>query len=228
MLKIPLRYEMNMGVLNQEELNKLSHIKVAIIGLGGLGGNVANQLLRLGVKHMILVDYDCFDESNLNRQLFSAMDNIGKFKVDIIADSLKLIDPNINLKLYKEKIQEVCDFKADYIIDCVDNIKSKIYLSKLSSKLNIPVLHGSSGGWYGQVGWMSPKCTLIEDMYGEAKSGLEEKMLNPPFTVSIVASYMVCEFTKMIKNSSQIVLDELLLIDLLDYSVLRTGANKNG
>jgi len=227
-VKVPIRYKMNMGVLNTQDLLKLQEIEIIIIGLGGLGGNVVNQLVRLGVQRMTLVDFDRFSESNLNRQLFSNMNNIGKYKVDVISKELKKINPNVSIKIVKKRIQDVSNLLGDYMIDCVDNIEAKIYLSKLSNQLEIPLLHGSCGGWYGQVGWISPKCTLIEDLYRNEDKGLEDDMLNPPFVANVVASYMVSEFIKMIKNSSKIVLDNILFIDLLENVLIKLGDNKHG
>ncbi|MCF7924790.1 MAG: ThiF family adenylyltransferase [Candidatus Izimaplasma sp.] len=227
-MKVPIRYKMNMGVLNKQDLIKIQQKDVIIIGLGGLGGNVVNQLVRLGVNRMTIVDFDCFEESNLNRQLFSNMKNIGKYKVDVISKEIKKINPQVTIRIIKKRIQNVKHISGDYMIDCVDNIETKIYLSKLSNQLQIPLLHGSCGGWYGQVGWISPKCTLIEDLYGSEEKGLENELLIPSYVANVVASYMVSEFIKMIKNSSTIILDNILFIDLYENIIIRLGDNKHG
>jgi len=225
-MNIPEAYKMNMGVISNEDFNKLQRLDVIIVGLGGLGGYVANQLIRLGVVKMTLVDFDTFTESNLNRQLFSTINNIGEYKVDVICKELKNINPLASIKFIKKRIQDISDLSGDYIIDCVDNKETKIYLSKLSNTLNIPLLHGACGGWYGQVGWMSPTCTLLEELYGDEELGLEKVFLNPPFIVNAVASVMVSEFIKMIKNDSRVVLDQILLIDLLDNIITKSGVAK--
>jgi molybdopterin/thiamine biosynthesis adenylyltransferase len=227
-MKVPVRYKMNMGVLNYQNLMKLQQTEVIIVGLGGLGGNVANQLVRLGVKHMALVDFDSFSESNLNRQLFSNTENVGECKVDVISNELNRIDPDATIRVIKKRIQDVDHVVGDYLIDCVDNKETKIYLSKLSNQLGIPLLHGSCGGWYGQVGWISPQCTLLEELYGDGEKGLEADLLNPPYVVNVVASYMVSEFTKMIISSSKVVLDELLMIDLFDNNLIKSGGKSHG
>jgi molybdopterin/thiamine biosynthesis adenylyltransferase len=218
---------MNMGVLCGTDLNKIHQVKVIIVGLGGLGGYFVNHLIRLGVLNMTLVDFDYFSESDLNRQLFSNTHNIGNYKVDVIAKELELINPEVSIKRIKKRVQETDHISGDFIIDCTDNKETKIYLSKLSSKLNIPLLHGACGGWYGQVGWISPSCNLIEELYGDDESGLEKILLNPPFIVNAVASIMTSEFVKMIKEDSHLVLDELLLIDLLNNVIIKSGGSKH-
>ena len=222
-MNIPERYKMNMGVLSEEDLEILQRIEVVIVGLGGLGGYMVNQLIRLGVINLTLIDFDTFSESNLNRQLFSNRSVIGKYKVDVIYEELKKINPNAAIKCIKKKVQDIKDISGDYIIDCVDNIETKVFLSKLSEKHNIPLLHGACGGWYGQVGWMSPECTLIEDLYTGEEKGIEKELLNPPFIVNAVASIMASEFIKMIKKDSSTIIDELLIIDLLNNEVVKSG-----
>jgi len=220
---IPDKYRMNMGVLSGSDLNKIQQIQVIVVGLGGLGGYFVNQLIRLGVLKMTLIDFDYFSESDLNRQLFSNTLNVGDFKVDVIAKELEIISPEVSIKRIKKRAQEIDYISGDYIIDCTDNKETKIFLSKLSNKLNIPLLHGACGGWYGQVGWINPSCTLIEELYGDEETGLEKILLNPPFIVNTVASIMTSEFVKMIKNDPHVVIDELLLIDLLDNVIIKSG-----
>lgn len=219
-MNIDKRYDMNVGVLTEEAIHRLNDITVLVVGLGGLGGNVVNQLVRLGVKNFILVDFDRFTESNLNRQLFSNTDSIGRLKVEVVSRELKMIHPLLQISKYASKIQDIEVSEIDYIIDCVDNIETKVYLSKLSSKTEKYLLHGSCGGWYGQVGWQSPRSTLIEDMY-QSGEGLEKELLNPPFTPSAVASIMVSEFAKFILNDKNTVVDDILLIDLLHNEIRR-------
>ena len=163
-----------------------------------------------------------------NMQHIKLTENIGEFKVDVISNELKKIDPKASIEIIRSRVQDIDHLEGDYLIDCVDNKETKIYLSTLSNQLNIPLLHGSCAGWYGQVGWMSPSCTLIEDLYGHEDNGLEEKIFNPPFMPNVIASYMVGEFTKMIKQSSNIVLDELLFIDLFNLGMIRSGGKHHG
>lgn len=225
-MDIPRRYIMNMGVMDNDILHRLHQVKVTIVGVGGLGGNVANQLIRLGIINVHLVDFDVFSESNLNRQLFSDVENINQSKVDVIKNALLRINPDINITVTNQKIQDIEDIDTDYLIDCVDNVDTKLYLATLASKLNVPLLHGSCGGWYGQITWISPGSTFLHELYGTDKVGLEKSLLNPVFTPSVVASFMVSEFLKMISNN-EIHYNELLLVDVLNNVLLKTG-DKNG
>jgi molybdopterin/thiamine biosynthesis adenylyltransferase len=200
--------------------------KVLIIGLGGLGGYIVNGLVRLGVHNLTLVDFDSFDESNLNRQLFSKRNNIGHSKVDVTKKEIYLINPKCEVTSINKRIQDI-EFEKfgnyDYIIDAVDNIESKIYISKLGTKLNIPVLHGACAGWYGQVGWMLPNCYLISDLYENKQFGMEKELSNPPFAPAFIGAVMVSEFLKMSLNSDTLVYNELILVDLYNNTIINTG-----
>lgn len=226
---IPKQFLGNMGILDYKDFLKLQNSKVVIVGLGGLGGNLANNLVRLGVKNLILVDFDIFDESNLNRQLFSNITTIGKSKVDILKNVLEEINPLCSILVLSKHIEDIpIDhfIDCDYLIDAVDNPQTKIYLSKLSTELDIPLLHGSCGGWYGQVGWILPGNLLLEELYTKGLKGLEEEILNPSFTPSAVAAVMTSEFVKMIKDLEETTTNELLLIDIFNNTLLKTGQSK--
>ena len=92
------RYERN-GIITDDEQNRLKRTKVAIVGLGGLGGYVAEQLVRLGIGELVLVDGDVFNESNLNRQLFSTEAAIGHSKAEVANARLKAIDSEATEKV---------------------------------------------------------------------------------------------------------------------------------
>ncbi|MBU1020672.1 MAG: ThiF family adenylyltransferase [Firmicutes bacterium] len=216
--------------MSQNDFERLSSLNVLIVGVGGLGGNVANGLVRLGVKQFKLVDYDRFDLSNLNRQLFSNIDNVGKYKVEVVKNELLKIHPKCMIETSILNIKNIKDTdlsEFDYIIDAVDDIETKVFLSKLAAKLEIPLLHGACAGWYGQVGWILPGNQLLQELYENVAMGMEKELMNPSFTPSAVASFMVAEFLKMIQHSNETTINELLLIDVRNNSLLKTGGKQH-
>ena len=224
------QFSQNMGILTEKEVLKLQSLNVLVVGLGGLGGNVVNGLIRLGITSFALIDFDTFDTSNLNRQLFSNHDTIGMHKCDVVKKEITKIYPKCKVKTYIERVQSIPleSFESiDYIIDAVDNLGSKKYIATLGKELNIPVLHGACAGWYGQVGWIMPGCNLIEELYLDSANGLEKELLNPSFTPSVIAGYMVSEFVKLIKKSDIVIMNELLLIDLYNNVTIKTGSKKD-
>ncbi|NCA95009.1 MAG: HesA/MoeB/ThiF family protein [Epsilonproteobacteria bacterium] len=212
------RLEKNFGIFSPAELSKIAKTRVLIVGLGGIGGYLANTLVRLGVRQLTLVDFDKFKVTNLNRQLFSSLKTIDKFKVDIIKDELLKIDPSIKIDsqpLSIEALDGDIVSKVDVVFDAVDVIKTKINLEKMCSKYNLPLIHGALGGWFGQVGISLPKSSLLEDFYGQSVSGLEDSMGAPTFIPPLVAHYMVVQFILLCLGKKEALINQILNIDAL-------------
>lgn len=123
------------AIIGERGLKKLDSSTVAVSGLGGVGSYAATSLARSGIGHLILVDFDVVEESNINRQEFALQSTIGKKKVDVAASILKDINPDIKLTLFSEKvIPEMCE-EADFIIDAIDDIPAKIEIAKTFDNL---------------------------------------------------------------------------------------------
>ena len=217
------QFEENTGVLSQTDFQRLQELKVVLVGLGGIGGNIASGLVRLGVEHLVLVDFDTFEESNINRQLFANHHTINQYKVDVLEQELKHINPNVEIKTIRKRIQDVSGFtlnEMDIIIDAVDQPESKIYLEELSDRLQIPLLHGACAGWYGQVAWLAPGSTILKEMYMDDQHGLEKELRNPVFAPSMTASVMLAELVKWVQDESKITYGKLQFIDLFNNEFL--------
>ncbi|MDP2401289.1 MAG: sulfur carrier protein ThiS adenylyltransferase ThiF [Actinomycetota bacterium] len=108
--------------------SRLAASSAAIIGCGGLGSNIAAMLLRSGIGSLILIDHDVVEPSNLNRQLFF-LDQIGRPKIEALADTLRRINPNANLTLLNETVNaenlEALVGGADVIVEAVDGAETK-------------------------------------------------------------------------------------------------------
>ena len=158
------QYSKNMGIINEEELSLIKKIRVLLVGLGGLGGYIASSLVRLGVTELIIIDFDKFDITNLNRQIYSTTSTIGKSKVQITKKNLEDINPSVKIKIIESRYDDSIDTSIyeniDIVFDAVDNIKTKLILEKHSSLFDKPLIHGAIGGWYGQVGVIMPKSNI--------------------------------------------------------------------
>ena len=210
------RFEKNLGIFSPEDLKKIINTKVLIVGLGGLGGYLANSLCRLGVRHITIVDSDSFVNSNLNRQLFSTIEAIGKKKVDVVAHELYKIYPEIHLEKYAAAIEQIdCEIfrNIDVVFDAVDVIRTKLFLEEMCHEYERPLIHGALGGWFGQVGISMPKSNLLKDFYDRAISGLEKNMGAPTFIPPLVASYMVVQFVLLCLERKEALVNQILNID---------------
>ncbi|GBG93856.1 hypothetical protein LFYK43_03150 [Ligilactobacillus salitolerans] len=129
---------------------RLESSVVLIIGLGGIGSTVAEELVRSGVKNLVLVDYDSVDESNISRQSTYCNADVGTLKIKACASYLKKIDNKLSIETINKKICTIDDLKEmvsqdiNLIINCADTPKEiDIWADKVSSELKIPVVFGS-------------------------------------------------------------------------------------
>ena len=130
--------------LYKEKFEKIKEVKIAIIGLGGVGSIIPISLVRNGVKTLLLIDKDKVEISNLNRQIAYNKNDINKYKADVLKDKLSLMHDNLSINIKNEKIDENFNFSIfndyDYILDCIDDIKAKILLIKYALKRNKKII----------------------------------------------------------------------------------------
>jgi tRNA A37 threonylcarbamoyladenosine dehydratase len=145
-----------------ENVKKMQDISVTIVGVGGLGSWLSEFLVRVGVKKLVIVDFDIVEEKNLNRQNYT-LEDIGKLKIDALEKRLRNIDNNVEIKKYKEIKKEV--FNTDIFFDCVDDIKTKYLLNEFSIYLSKPYIFGSVVMDQGFVGLINPEEFCFYDIF---------------------------------------------------------------
>jgi len=139
-------FDRQLKILNEKEQKLIKNLKIGIIGLGGTGSIVAEQLVRMGAENLILVDHDTFEDSNLTRMYGTKKSDLGKktFKVELIRRHLLEINPRINCEIIKESIckRDVLAFlsQCDFIFSCVDRQAPRAVLNELSYQCFIPVI----------------------------------------------------------------------------------------
>lgn len=130
--------------------NILKNKRVIVFGVGGVGGYAIEALVRTGVGNITIYDYDIVDITNINRQIIALESNIGLKKIDVMKKRLLDINPSINvlaydLKITEENINQI-DLSCDYVIDCIDMVKSKLALIKRCKDENINIISATSAG----------------------------------------------------------------------------------
>lgn len=127
-------------LVGKEAIKLLKKKKVLICGVGGVGSFVAEALARSGIGKLILVDYDLIDESNLNRQLMTTKYNVGKIKVEELKKRIESIS-DCKVEIINTYIDEKFKIKkCDYVVDCIDSLKSKFELVKKAHEKKISIL----------------------------------------------------------------------------------------
>ena len=224
-----LRYSRNKNLMSDDEIILLSQKKVCVLGLGGLGGYIVEMLSRIGVGSLTLVDGDVFDETNLNRQLFSSMNNLGSSKALEAGKRVKGINPLTKVIPVYEFVDSSNAMKIianhDVIVDALDSIDLRKYIAKVCTELNLPLVHGAIAGWYGQVATIYPNDTTLDILYPkDIKRGIEKELGNPSFTPALVASIQVSEVIKLLLNRGDLLRNSFMMIDLYtnDIEVIKT------
>lgn len=142
----------------------------AVVGLGGLGTNVAVHLAGAGVRKIYLCDYDTVSSSNLNRQFMYTTEDIGKDKCDILTKKLSEYAPDCSAIPVKERISNTSNpafwDDCDIIFSCVDNNETRIILEGLCRENNIPLVHGGIDGFYGVAYLYIPSYSLTPSEAG--------------------------------------------------------------
>ena len=139
------------ALIGEEKETIIQSKTVAILGLGGVGSYALEAIIRCGVGRIIIVDVDKIDITNLNRQLMTNQNNIGLFKVDVLEERIKSINPNAEVIKIKDFITPdnlnlIFDLKPNYIIDAIDTVKTKKYLIKECLKRKIKFIVSTGMG----------------------------------------------------------------------------------
>ena len=131
-------------VVGKDGVEKLNNTKIAIFGLGGVGSFALEGLVRAGIGNLVLIDNDCVELTNLNRQILATHKTIGKPKVEIAKQRILDINPNANVEIHQEffmpETEGILDDSIDYIVDCIDTVTAKIELVVRAERLNIPII----------------------------------------------------------------------------------------
>jgi len=220
----PYRYLRNRETISLEEQLKLLRSRVAVVGAGGLGGNVVLLLARLGIGQLVVVDQDAFDETNLNRQALCHVTSLGKSKSREAAETVSSINPGVNVLPYQKKldISNASEMLtgSDVVVDALDNIPDRFTLEEACKKLGIPLVHGALAGFEGQIMTIFPGDPGLKHLYGNGNTGSDrakspESVLGVPApTPSLIATIQVMEVIKIILNRGKILRNIMLHVDL--------------
>ncbi|MCL1992531.1 MAG: HesA/MoeB/ThiF family protein [Spirochaetes bacterium] len=216
------RYERNGISVNPAENAVLAGKRAAVIGAGGLGGHVAEMLLRVGLLRLTIIDCDSFDETNLNRQLFSVEAGLGKLKVEEAEKRLLAVDSQAQITAFSEKLDAANATRllagCDIVVDALDNIESRRIAAAACEELGIPFVHGAIGGWYAQVSVVMPGSGGLAAHYGSSQdSDVDKSLGNMPYIAALTASIQCVETVKTLLGKKPNLQGRTLRLDLMNY-----------
>jgi tRNA threonylcarbamoyladenosine dehydratase len=140
-----MRFQRFIALIGPEAFESIQAKTVLVAGLGGVGSYVFEALVRSGIKTLVIADHDCYDITNLNRQLGATQPTIGLAKVDVCEENAKAINPDIEIVKHRVFIDQTTIHSLflrpiDFIVDAVDSIDAKLLLIQVAEELNIPIV----------------------------------------------------------------------------------------
>ena len=152
-------------LLGKEAMDKLKNSRVAVFGIGGVGGYVCEALVRSGVGAFDLIDDDKVCLTNLNRQIIATRKTVGKYKTDVMKERMLEINPDVDVRIHKcfflpENADEFPFDEYDYVVDAVDTVTAKIELVMKSQAMNVPIISSMGAG-----NKLDPTAFQVADIY---------------------------------------------------------------
>lgn len=213
-----MRYERQIIVKQIGEKGQLilKQSKVAVIGAGGLASQVLTHLTCAGVGTITLIDYDTVTESNLNRQFLFCEKDIGKPKVQIAGEVLNRLNSGITINPILEKLDENNIKKiiegADVVIDCVDNVETRLIVNRGCLQMDIPLVEGGVNGFYGFVMSIQRDYPCLECIgYGNTKIKSTTPALGA--VVGVIGSLQAVECIKILLGLEGVLYGRMLNYD---------------
>lgn len=159
------RFERTEQLLGSENMKKLAGARVAVFGVGGVGGYVVEALARCGIGALDLIDNDIVAPSNLNRQIIATVSTLGRAKVDAARDRVMEIHPdcqvNIHKIFYLPETADCFDFREyDYIVDAIDTVTGKLMLAEQARAAGTPLISSMGTG-----NKLDPTALKVADIY---------------------------------------------------------------
>jgi len=227
-----MRYERQkimkeIGDIGQE---KLSHSTVAVVGCGGLGSPALTYLACAGIGKLILIDFDEVSETNLNRQYLHGMKDIERPKV--VSAKERLLEMNgeieivgIEKKLTVENVGRIID-GADVVVDCVDNIETRILLGRACLEKNIPLVEAGVQGFYGWIMSIGSESACLECL------GFDTMSINRPIpiigtTAGVIGTLQANECIKILLGMEGTLFGTMLQYDGISGSIDRIELQKS-
>ena len=159
------RFSRTEALLGEKAMERLKKARVAVFGIGGVGGHVVDALVRSGVGAVDIVDSDKVCLSNLNRQIIATESSIGKYKVDVMKERILDINPeavvNVHKCFYLPETKEEFDFSQySYVVDAVDTVTAKIQLVMEAEEAGVPIISSMGAG-----NKLDPTAFQVADIY---------------------------------------------------------------
>jgi len=169
-------FDRTIGLLGEDNFNKIQNKRVAIFGLGGVGGTAFEALLRSGISKFLICDFDDVDITNINRQILYTSLDVGKKKIHVASARAISINPeaeiiSLDYKVDDKICEKIRDLHIDFIVDAIDDVKAKKELAKYALQRNIPFIMSM-----GMANKLCPTNVIITRLNKTENDPLAKKM----------------------------------------------------
>ena len=163
-------------LLGDEKVEALKNKRVAVFGIGGVGGYVCEALVRTGVGHFDLIDNDTVSLTNLNRQIIATRDTIGRYKTQVMKERMESINPEVEVRLHEcfflpENADEFHFEDYDYVVDAVDTVAAQLEIIQRAKKHHVPVISAMGAG-----NKLDPAGFMVSDIFKTSMDPLAKVM----------------------------------------------------
>ena len=210
------RYERNIPSVSPEEQTLLAQKRVLVVGCGGLGGYIIEYLVRMGVGELTVVDGDVFEPSNLNRQILSGQETLGKGKAAAAAARANNVNPLIKVTPAAEFLTadnaDALTADQDLVMDALDNAPARLILEDACARQGVTVVHWAIRGWTVQATVARPGKGVLHQLYHGDYAPDSKTSL--PFTPAFCAAVQCAEAVKLLCRRPSDLDGALLTADL--------------
>lgn len=159
------QFERTAGMIGEAAVTRLQNARVAVFGIGGVGGYAVEALVRAGVGALDLVDRDTVSESNINRQIIALHSTVGLAKAEVAASRARDINPDVKITVHNTfflpENADAFDFSQyDYVVDAVDTVSAKMELVRRANKAGVPIISAMGTG-----NKLDPTAFRVTDIY---------------------------------------------------------------
>lgn len=213
---VPLKYIKTVNAIGLDGLIRLRLSKVAVLGCGGVGGFVCETLIRMGVGTLITIDGDVFEETNLNRQLYSYEDNLGISKSKITCETLRRIN-SASLISYVDQKLTVHNFSAsvgnpNVVVDALDRLDDRLEFARICGHRGIPYFFGNIGSSDFRIGVQDAGSDLLERVF-ERSNVTDPAEGSPAVTAGLCGVALAGEVIKYLLGMDNVLIDKLMQVN---------------
>ena len=158
-------FERTTLLLGEDAMERLTHTRVALFGVGGVGGYALEALVRSGIRDVTVIDGDTVSVSNINRQIIATSHTVGRAKVEVAKERAEEINPDVSITalnmFFSKENADTIDFSSfDYVIDAIDTVSSKIELIMRAKEAGVPIISSMGAG-----NKLDPTAFEVSDIY---------------------------------------------------------------